>query len=67
MSAPRSCDELGLCQARTPSCTGCQFKSAAPMTIPTDRQISTWMKWALVWAAGTSAVAALMFVLGALS
>ena len=37
------------------------------MTIPTDRQISTWMKWALVWAAGTSAVAAVMFAAGYLS
>ena len=32
------------------------------MTIPTDRQISTWMKWALVLAVGTSLVALVLLV-----
>ena len=66
--AHRTCDQLGLCQARTPRCSGC-----APVGLtreddfPNDRQISRLMKWALIWAAGTGAVAAVMFVAGYLS
>lgn len=70
MSAPkpmRSCDELGLCQACTPRCSGCAFASAPAPDFPNDRQISMWMKWALIWAAGTATVAAVMFVVGYLS
>jgi hypothetical protein len=68
MIARRSCDELGLCQERTPRCPGC-----APVGLvrepdfPNDRRISMWMKWALIWAAGTATVAALMFVAGSCS
>ena len=68
MTAPRSCDELGLCQARTPRCTGCAPAGlTADIDCPKDRQISRLMKWALIWALATGAVAAVMFTLEALS
>lgn len=68
MSAPRTCDDLGVCQARTPRCTGCAPASFGQEAADKkDRQISTLMRWALVWAVGAAAVAAVMFVAGALS
>ncbi len=63
--APRSCDALGLCQSRTPRCSSCQpMDGAAQFDFPNDRQIGIWMKWMLICAAGTAAVAAVLFVLG---
>lgn len=64
--APRTCDELGLCQARTPRCAGCAAAPEADVFL-NDRQISMLMKWLLIWAAGTATVAAVMFVAGCLS
>lgn len=59
---PRSCDQLGLCQARTPRCAGCVCAPAEVPDFPSDRQISTWMRWVLVLAAGTSLVALVLLV-----
>ena len=73
MSALRTCDELGLCQARTPRCSGCQPSpnAFAPGIVegpfPNDRQTRRMMRWVLVWAAATAAAALLAFAAWVLS
>ena len=65
VTTPRSCDALGLCQGRTPCCTGCTSALAAPVAdFISDGQISALMRWALVLAAGTSLVALVLWVVG---
>lgn len=65
VTTPRSCDQLGLCQGRTPCCTGCTSAPAAPEAdFISDRQISALMRWALFLAAGTSLVALVLWVVG---
>jgi hypothetical protein len=71
MSA-RSCDALGVCQSRTPACTGCRPAPAfAPGTIegpfPNERQAVRLMRIALVWAVATGTLAAVMFAIGLLA
>lgn len=63
--ARHSCDQLGLCQARTPRCAGCPAGGRGPEAdadFPNDRQISALMRWVLVLAAGTSLVALVLLV-----
>lgn len=58
----RSCEELGMCQSRTPRCAG--FHPFAPGVIegpgPNERQTRSLQKWAL-W---TAAAAVVMFLAG---
>ena len=65
--ARHSCDQLGLCQARTPRCAGCPAGGCVPEAqadFPNDRQISALMRWVLVLAVGTSLVALVLLVVG---
>ena len=66
-STRRSCDELGLCQHRTPACPGCGHNrhSFAPgvihgHTTTPNKKVWRWVKWAcfaaLAIAAGVGAM-----------
>lgn len=68
MKPQRTCDELGLCQGRTPPCAGCKpFCSPfAPGVVegpfPNDRITRLLQRWAL----GTAVLAGLALVAGLL-
>jgi len=68
--AVRTCDELGVCQNKTPPCAGCRQHYFAPGVIeggPKKRQARALMRWTLICMGLMATVAVVAFTAGYLS
>jgi hypothetical protein len=68
--AARTCDELGVCQNKTPPCAGCTAHYFAPGVIeggPKKRQARALVRWTLISMGLMATVAVVTFAMGYLS